>query len=73
MYTIEVLHGVLSSCLKILSYSMELHAGVDLAKPSGQQPGESEPYRCNTAAKEHPAEGMLIPALSLQQLSVEDG
>lgn len=56
----------------ILSYFMELQADVDLAKPSVRQPGESKPYRCNTAVKEHPAKGMLIPALSLQQWSVED-
>lgn len=73
MYTIDVLRGVLSSCLKILSYFIELHADVDLTKPSVRQSRESEPYRCNTDAKEHPATGMLRPVFSLQQWSVEDG
>lgn len=74
MYTIDVLHSVLSSCLKIHSYFMELHADADLTKPSVQQTGESEPYRCvETAAKEPPAKDMLIPVLDIQQWSVEEG
>lgn len=52
---------------------MELHAAVDLAKTSVQQPDESEPYRCNSAAKQHSAKDMLISVLGLQQWSVEGG
>lgn len=43
MHSTDVLCSVVSSCLKTLSYFMELHADVHLAKASVQQPGESEP------------------------------
>lgn len=55
--------------LLILSYCAELHADVDLAKPSGQQPSKSKPSRCNRAVKEQPYKTQSKICLALYSIS----